>query len=327
MKSRPIPISKSRKIKVGITIGDPSGIGPEITLKVLSLLEGRAEFTVIGDKWVLERVNRKSRKPLSLSNYIDLGNVKHRDFSFGKTSAEYGRASIEYLDCALGLLKQGRIDCLVTCPISKESINKAGFPYTGHTEYLTANTKAGNTLMMLLNKELKFGLLTRHLAIKDIPAALTSSRLRSVILLAQDALRKLFLIRRPRVIVCGLNPHASDNGLLGKEENTLIRPVLRKLGGSIKGIYGPLPADIAIARARQKQYDCVIAIYHDQALIPLKLLDPRRGVNLTVGLPFIRTSPLHGTAFDIAGRNLADPLSLSEAVGLAIKCTLNQKKA
>jgi 4-hydroxythreonine-4-phosphate dehydrogenase len=181
--------------------------------------------------------------------------------------------------------------------------------------------------MMLLNKDLKFSLVTRHIALEAVPRAINKYKLQRIISITNQALKNLFLIKEPRLVVCGLNPHASDNGVIGSEENQVIKPVIAGFAKTLKNIYGPLPADVAIKKANQHKYDCIIAMYHDQALIPLKLLGDESGVNLTLGLPFIRTSPLHGTAFDIAATKLANPDSMLAAINLAIKCTLNQKRA
>ncbi|MFA5145286.1 MAG: 4-hydroxythreonine-4-phosphate dehydrogenase PdxA [Candidatus Omnitrophota bacterium] len=314
-------------IKVGITMGDPSGIGPAITAAAINKLKRhRADFLVIGDEWVF---NKASNPKLHPQNYkfIDLHNVCRDNFSFGKVRAEYGRASIEYLDKALELLKDNSIDCLVTCPISKEAIKKAGFTYGGHTEYLSERTGAKDPVMMLLNKELRFALVSRHIPLKNVSSAISREALRKTISLARESLKKLFLIKEPRIVVCGLNPHASDNGSIGLEENKVIRPLLNKLKIKMKYLSGPISADVAIAKANRKEYDCVIAMYHDQALIPLKLCPGNKGVNITLGLPFIRTSPLHGTAFDIAANRIsANPDSLMEAILLAVKCAPNLKK-
>jgi len=277
-------------IKVGITIGDPSGIGPIITAKALKKLRGEAQFVVIGDP---------------------------------NTKLSPGEASIRFLDESLRLLKNKSIDCLVTCPISKEAINQAGYKYSGHTEYFADKTGVKNPVMMLLNKDLKFSLVTRHVPLKDVSAKLNRKLLEENIIITRAALKKLFAVKRPRLVICGLNPHASDNGVIGEEENAVIKPVLAKLH-----LDGPLSSDVAIQKAYNKEYDCVIAMYHDQALIPLKLTDASSGVNITLGLPFIRTSPLHGTAFDIVKTpHLADPSSLIAAIKLAIKCASNLKKA
>jgi 4-hydroxythreonine-4-phosphate dehydrogenase len=180
--------------------------------------------------------------------------------------------------------------------------------------------------MMLLNKRLKISLVTRHLPLKDVPSQIKAGEIKKVILLTYAGLRELFALKKPRIVVCGVNPHASDNGVIGNEENDIIKPLIQKLKARIPAIAGPLSADIAIAKAVCGEYDCAVAMYHDQALIPLKVLGNQSGVNLTLGLPFIRTSPLHGTAFDIARGKRADPSSLISAITLAVQCTLNRKK-
>jgi 4-hydroxythreonine-4-phosphate dehydrogenase len=309
------------KIRVAITMGDPSGIGPEVTLKTLPFAAEIAPVTVIGDSTVLARLGRfKKTKNVS---FVDLKNVARGNFSFGKLKAEYGRASLEYLKEALRLMGAGEIDCLVTAPVSKEAIYKAGLKFSGQTEYLAWRTRASGAVMMLSNRYFKFSLVTRHLPLNDVARALNKKELTKVICSTHKALKKLFAFRHPRIAVCGLNPHASDNGVIGKEENSIIKPVVQKLKSSIGHLEGPLSSDVAIARAYKKEYDAVIAMYHDQALIPLKLSDVSSGVNMTLGLPFVRTSPLHGTAFDIAGKNLADAHSMIEAVRLAVQCSKN----
>lgn len=325
MSLKPRPTSKKYKVKVGITIGDPSGIGPAITLKAIRRLENFADFVVIGDTWVFGQLPVPGCR-LPAVKFIDLNNVSRKDFKFGQVRAGYGRASIEYLDKALELIKNKQIDCLVTCPISKESINKAGFFYGGHTEYFAKKTGVKDFVMLLLNNRLKISLVTRHLAIRNVPSSLTREELRRNIILTHKSLKDIFGIKEPRLAVCGLNPHASDNGLLGIEENKIIKPVLKTVRKKIGNIDGPLPADTAMFKSAAGQYDAIVAMYHDQALIALKLTGV--GVNMTLGLPFIRTSPLHGTAFDIAGSpGAADPDSLVEAIKLAVRCSINLKKA
>lgn len=308
-------------------MGDPSGIGPAVIAKAFPRLKGIADFTVIGDKGVFQRLPLKARR-LSSVKFIDLRNVRRHNFQFGKVRAEYARASIEYLDRALDLIKEKAIDCLVTSPVSKEAISSAGFKYHGHTEYFAERTNTKYLAMMLLNKTLKTVLVTRHVALKDVPSKINKDAISKAILLAHSSLKRLFSIQNPKIAVCGLNPHASDNGLIGNEENSVIAPVIRRLKSKLGiQIDGPLSADVAVYKTGNGEYDCVIAMYHDQALIPLKLCGSDSGVNLTLGLPFIRTSPLHGTAFDIAGNfGLVNPNSLIAAVKLAIRCTLNLKK-
>lgn len=309
-------------------MGDPSGIGPAITASAIEKLKGFAGFTVIGDKWVFEKATKLQGLKAASCQFIDLHNVSHKDFKFGKVKAEYGRASIEYVDQALELIKNKQIDCLVTCPVSKEAVSLARYNnFSGHTEYLASRTNTGYFAMMLLNKKLRFSLATRHIALKEVSSRLSSSEIYKTALLTYRSLKRLFFIKKPRIAVCGVNPHASDNGLLGKEENEIIKPAVARLKRIIKDIDGPLSADTAVLRAAQGKYDCVIAMYHDQALIPLKLSGASFGVNLTLGLGFVRTSPLHGTAFDIAGKpDLADAGSLIEAIKVGVLCSLNQKK-
>ena len=331
------PTLKSSKIRVGLTIGDPAGIGPAITLLALRKLKTLANFTVIGTSGVLARaakllkINHKQSLGFDFGRveWIDLNNLESKKFKFGRLDAQNGRASVEYLDVALKLLKNKKIDCLVTCPISKEAINLAGSKFFGHTEYLASATGCQDLVMMLLNDKLKFSLLTRHIRLRDVSKMLTRENIENNILNTVRGLKKLFLIKNPRLVVCGVNPHASDNGLIGLEEKEVIMPVIKKLNKKLNGLIANKVwgADSAISSAAQGKFDCLIAAYHDQALIALKLTGFESGVNLTLGLPFVRTSPLHGVAFDIASKPvLADPYSLIAAIKLAIKCTLNQKR-
>ena len=307
-------------------MGDPSGIGPAITLKAVKALKGKADFVVIGDDWVLNRIS-KIQKLGKGSRFIDLNNVARNNFATGIIKAEYGKASIEYLDKAMELINKREIDCLVTSPISKEAVIKAGFKVSGHTEYFLKKCGLNEVVMMLLNDALRFSLVTRHIPLKDVSAQLSADKLYNNIIMTNQSLKDLFGIRNPRIGVCSLNPHASENGLIGKEENRIIKPVLRKLSAGIN-VSGPLSSDVAVLKAYQGEFDCLIALYHDQALIPLKLTGHETGINMTLGLPFIRTSPLHGTAFDIAKNpGKADPSSLIAAIKLAIKCALTQKRA
>ena len=324
------PTLKSSKIRVGLTIGDPAGIGPAITLLALKKLKAKADFTVIGSGFVLAKAAKLLRVTLEPVKLIDINNISERKFKFGSLNAQNGSACLKYLDTALGLLKNNEIDCLVTCPISKEAIHLAGANFSGHTEYLAQATGCQDLVMMLLNDKLKFSLLTRHIRLRDVSRMLTQNKLEANILNTVEGLKSLFLIKKPRLVICGVNPHASDNGVIGNEEKNIIIPVVKslnkKLGVFVTG--GLLGADLAISSAAKGRFDCVVAIYHDQALIALKLTGSDHGVNLTLGLPFVRTSPLHGTAFDIASKpTLANPNSLIAAIKLAIKCTLNQKKA
>ncbi|MEW6075256.1 MAG: 4-hydroxythreonine-4-phosphate dehydrogenase PdxA [Candidatus Omnitrophota bacterium] len=326
MKSKKIHISRfSKRIRVGITMGDPSGIGSEIIARSLTSLGRIADFTVIGDAFVFSKVASCVRRKLVCS-FVDLHNVRRMGFSFGTIKAEYGKASVEYLDKAMDLLKDTQLDCLVTAPISKEALSLAGISLTGHTEYLTRATSAKRVVMMLLNKFLKISLVTRHLPLQQVSRSIHKRLIVETLLRTREALSTLFLIRKPRIVMCGLNPHASDNGVLGPEERSIIIPALRGIGR--KGtVDGPLSADVALYKLLHKEYDAAVAMYHDQALIALKLLDASTGVNMTLGLPFVRTSPLHGTAFDIAGKGCANALPMQAAIQTAIQCCVNLKNA
>ncbi|HPT39252.1 MAG TPA: 4-hydroxythreonine-4-phosphate dehydrogenase PdxA [Candidatus Omnitrophota bacterium] len=330
MKSKNSPISKSSKIRVALTIGDPAGIGAAITLQALKILKDKADFTVIGDGRVLAQAARLLKVIPVPVKLIDLNNVQTNHFRFGCLNAQNGKASLEYLDAALELLNRKEIDCLVTCPVSKEAVSLSKAKFSGHTEYLGQRTGAKSLVMMLINDKLKFSLVTRHIPLRDVSRMLTRKNMETNITDTVKGLQDLFLIKKPRLAVCGINPHASDNGVIGTEEQEIINPVIKKLNKKIRdiSISTVLGADVAISQAAKGKFDCVIAAYHDQALIALKLTGFDSGVNLTLGLPFVRTSPLHGTAFDIADRpGLANPASLVAAIKLAIKCTLNQKKA
>ena len=223
------PTLKSSKIRVGLTIGDPAGIGPAITLQAIKKLKNQADFTVIGDRGVLTKAAKLLKIKLGLVNLIDLNNVEEKKFSFGLLSARNGKASLEYLDVALELLKNHKIDCLVTCPISKEAINLAGFKFSGHTEYLAKYTGTDDLVMMLINDKLKFSLVTRHIRLRDVSRMLTRKILENNILNTVKGLKSLFLIKKPRLVVCGVNPHASDNGVIGTEEQKIIIPEIKSL--------------------------------------------------------------------------------------------------
>lgn len=310
-------------------MGDPSGIGPAITVKALNELAGQADFVLLGDSRVLEKIKGFKNLLKNKVKIVSLDNIKIKGFKFGEIRGEYGRASIEYLDKSLELLRSKDIECLITSPVSKDAINRAGFKFSGHTEYFINKTRPGyGTQMMLLNKYLRFTLVTRHLSLKEVPEALNAELIYRSALVTYRSLKEIFGISSPRIAICGLNPHASDNGLFGYEEEKIINPALRRIKEEVKFISGPLPADTAIQKAFNGKFDALIAMYHDQALIPLKLTGADSGVNITLGLKFIRTSPLHGTAFDIArDPKSANPKSLISAIKLALKCASTQKRA
>lgn len=306
-------------------MGDPSGIGPEIIVKALSdkRISRLCNITVIGDYFTIEKSKKDlgSKPELSL---LDLSNVPQNNFSYGQHRPSFGRAAVEYIDRAVTMLKRREADALVTAPINKASVRSAGFnDFEGHTEYLAAKTDTKEFAMMFVGKKLKIALVTRHIALKDVPSSISTDSVHKAIMLTANYLRKYFKIKDPKIGVAGLNPHAGDNGLFGDEEAKVIMPGIKLSLGDIKNIYGPISPDAIFYEALRGKFDAVIAMYHDQGLTPFKMLYFRDGVNLTLGLPFIRTSPDHGTAFDIAGKGIADPASMKEAILLACRLSEN----
>lgn len=302
-------------------MGDPSGVGPEVTIKALGdkKISGLAHITVIGDYFVINKV----KKDLKLSaefSIVDLTNVPQNNFSYGKSTAASGKASIEYVAHALEMIKKGEADSLVTAPVNKSSVRKAGFTdFEGHTEYIADKTGTKDISMMFVGKRLKISLVTRHLALKDVAGSISADNVYKTIVMTADCLKKHFHIADPKIGVAGLNPHAGDSGLFGDEEAEAISPAIKKALVQVKGVFGPVPADVIFYEALNGKCDAIVAMYHDQALTPFKMLYFRDGVNLTLGLPFIRTSADHGTAFDIAGSGVADASSMKEAIRLAAR--------
>lgn len=318
---RRVRISRSNKARVIITMGDPSGVGPEVTLKALASpqVKGLANFLVIGDKSVLARQARDTGCKVH-PHILDLANVNAKSFAYGKQDALFGDASIQYIDMALELVAGGSAGAIVTAPVNKASVKKSGIDdFQGHTEYIADKFKVKKFAMMFAAAGLRVALVTRHIALKDVARILSADMIYDTIELTHRYLEKYFRIKNPRIAVCGLNPHAGEDGSFGNEEARLIAPALKNAAHLSKNISGPIPADVAFYGAINKRYDAVVAMYHDQGLAPFKMLYFESGVNLTLGLPFIRTSPDHGTAFNIAGKGKADPRSMIEAIKLACR--------
>jgi 4-hydroxythreonine-4-phosphate dehydrogenase len=240
-------------------------------------------------------------------------------FHMGVAAAKSGEASVAFIRTAVRLAQTGCIDAIVTAPINKEAINLGGCHYPGHTELLTDLTDAQEAGMMIVGGGLKVMFVTTHVAVQKLSSILTKDGITKAIRLAHRALRDLFGIARPRIGVAALNPHAGEGGLFGEEERAVIKPAARRARASRIDASDPLPADTLFSKAVRGDYDAVVAMYHDQGLIPLKLVAFGHCVNLTVGLPIIRTSVDHGTAYDIAGKGVADPGSLIEAMTLAVR--------
>lgn len=332
----------SRRPVIGITMGDPCGIGPEIVVKALAdpAIRNLARFVVYGLNelmayaadlaeidpfwWRLQHDSPRARFDLAhdvvvldYDEYSILGQVVHRPTRQG------GQASLAFLrDAAAAAMKTekepGRLDAIVTAPISKESWQMAGSRHPGHTEYLTRTTNAKRSVMMFISPRLRVALATIHIPLMDIRNKLTIGRVFDPIDLGHQACVQLG-ISHPKIAVCGLNPHASENGLFGDEETRLIEPAIVAAREQGMDVHGPYPADTLFVAATEGKYDLVIAMYHDQGLIPVKLMGFADAVNVTLGLPIVRTSPDHGTAFDIVGRNRADPSSLKMAIRQAVQ--------
>jgi len=319
---------------IGITMGDAAGIGPEITTKAVTSgeIQRICKPIVIGDKRIMKEAMKIAKlqnidiNPVTkvdqakfmrgIIDVYDLQNLKPSKVKVGKISAACGKAAVEYLKKAINLAMDQEIDAITTAPINKEAINKAGFKYQGHTEILAERTGAKNYAMMFISDILWIMLVTTHLAIKDISKNIDKKKVLNTIKLANDVVKKLRQ-KKPRIGVAGLNPHAGEAGLFGDEEEKIIAPAIseaKKLGINVKG---PISPDAIFYLANIGMFDIVVSMYHDQGLIPLKLLSFNRSVNVTVGLPIIRTSVDHGTGFDIAGKGWANPTSLIEAIKVA----------
>lgn len=313
-------------------MGDPSGIGPEVLLKSLASLrravQGRSfPLTVIGDLSFLKKLAYRLNLtiPWEKIHWIDVP-LKEK-ICPGRVQPSAGRAAYACLQEAVRRLRAGQADALVTAPVSKEAIVRAGIRWQGHTEYL-ADQFHRRTTMLLVTGRFRAGLVTTHAAIRDLPARLKKAAVVHTLRQVREALTRDFGVKRPRIGLAALNPHGGEGGLFGGEEKKILLPAVRTVRAAesdhpelVEGyrIDGPLPVDSLIHAAAQGRYDALVCIYHDQALIPLKLLGWNRAVNVTLGLPFIRTSPVHGTAFDIAGRGKADAGSMRSALELAVK--------
>jgi 4-hydroxythreonine-4-phosphate dehydrogenase len=324
------------KLPLGITLGDPAGIGPEVILKALGHARlARVPAVVVGDVATLRETARRlrlrceivpveagmatprvrrGRRVVPVLAVGRLGAAARRP---GKPSVAGGRAAYRAIVTATRLAQAGTLAGVVTAPINKAWVTRAGFPVSGHTELLKELTGAGDVRMMLAGRRLRVVLVTMHLALADVPKALDVDGVARTIRVAAEHLRRYHRVPEPRIAVAGLNPHAGEGGLFGREEGRIIAPAIARARRAGVDASGPHPADSLFHQAAHGTYDAVIAMYHDQGLIPLKLLHFHDAVNVTLGLPIVRTSPDHGTAYDIAGRGGADPGSMIEAVALA----------
>jgi 4-hydroxythreonine-4-phosphate dehydrogenase len=339
--------SAKGKVVIGITMGDPTGIGPEIVIKALLDRSIREKVfpVVFGDKGVLARVAQdigitdvRFREIASIDSVRNaeigkreilvksISNLKMTKLRYGRPDRNCGRAMVNYVKEAVDAAMAGYIDAIVTAPINKEAINEAGFRYGGHTDMIADFTGTKEFTMMFISKHFKVSLVTIHVPLKDVSMRITPQRIYKVGLLTWKTLRQYFGLKNPKIGVCGLNPHAGEGGIFGDEEKDLIYPGIVSMRSKGIDAEGPLSPDSAFWRAYNKEFDAIIAMYHDQGLIPVKLIDFDNAVNVTIGIPIIRTSPGHGTAYNIAGQGKANPEPMKSAIELAYQMFLTKKQ-
>jgi 4-hydroxythreonine-4-phosphate dehydrogenase len=293
----------NRRIRLAISMGDPRGIGPEITAAVLA--PGiDADVTLIGSREQIAAIPAQQRIPTGSWRPDGVARA---------SAAEAGLIAGRAIEQAARLALSGEVDAIVTAPVDKHALHLAGFPYPGHTEWLAHLAGGCDVAMMLASDRLRVVLVTTHVAFRDVPLLLTTERIVRVGNVTRTALQKFFAIPEPRLAICALNPHAGEQGLFGDEEARVLSPAAERLGAA-----GPLPADTVFVRAMRGEFDVVLAPYHDVGMAAIKVASFGSGVNVTLGLPFIRTSPDHGTALDIAGTGRADPSSMRAAIELAM---------
>lgn len=324
-------VSKRKKLRLAVSFGDPAGIGPEVALKAFHLLPRsvRNSLTVFGDIGYFRRLDQKYKTGV---NIVEAGKAQASDdclrvepvcdlhfhsFEFGVVDKRCGAAAMGSLEEAARLTLAGEFDALITPPIHKKSVNLAGYVVPGHTEFLSAVCGDVPVAMMLASPALKVVVATTHLALRDVPSALTARKLLRTMKLVDKSLTA-YLGEKPRIAVCGLNPHASDGGLFGNEERRIIAPAIKRAVKMGIKATGPYPADTLFTPRALKTYDVALAMYHDQGLIPVKTLGFGKTVNITLGLPFLRVSVDHGAAFDIAGKNMADAGPMAHAIRTAV---------
>ena len=313
------------KSLIGITMGDPGGIGPEVILKALTSPEIRAaaNYVVIGSEKVLSNISDGALA--DNISVLDLDNFTVNNATIHKPLPESGKASVEYILKGLDLAINGKIDALVTAPISKEAIKLAGYDYAGHTELLKEKTSVENVVMFMVGKGLRVSFVTTHLAVNEISGAINQENVFSTIQITATGLKTFFGIDNPKIAVCGLNPHCGDGDRFGTEERDVIMPAIERAQEMGIDCHGPLSADTVFNKALNGEYDIVVVQFHDQGTIPIKMHAFDSGVNITLGIPVIRTSPTHGTAFDIAGKGVANPGSMIEAIRTAVLMTETRK--
>ncbi len=321
------------KAIIAVPMGDPAGIGPEITVKSFlnnEVLEA-ANSIVVGDKKIIDKALEITGTDLQVNvikeveeadfssnaiNLIDLNNIDTKTFEFGEVQKQCGKAAFEYIEHAIKLAMDGKVDAMATTPINKESLKAAEVPFIGHTEMLEELTNSHDPLTMFQVRSLRIFFLTRHLSVKAAIDQMTAERVHDYIKRSYDALIKLG-VKEPKLAVAGLNPHSGEGGLFGNEEIDEITPGIKRAQKDGYEVAGPVPADSVFFQALNGRYDAVISLYHDQGHIAAKMTDFHKTISITNGLPFLRSSVDHGTAFDIAGQNIASSESMEECIKLA----------
>lgn len=299
-------------------MGDPAGIGPEVAVRACSTLRRLARFVLVGDRRVIEAAARRYARDarFEVDEVSSLGAFDRRP---GKPTSAGAEAAYRAILRAVELVQAGVASAIVTAPVSKHAIQSLGIDFPGHTETIAALAGKAEVRMMMAGATLRIVLVTTHIRFTDVPAAVTLERVVGTAEIASNALRRHFGIRKPRIALAGLNPHAGEGGAFGDEEVRVLAPAVERARAQGIRLDGPHPPDTVFLRARSGDFDAVVALYHDQGLIPFKLVHFHDGVNVTLGLPFPRTSPDHGTAYDIAGRGKADASSMVSAIRLAVE--------
>ena len=325
------------KIRLGISIGDINGIGCEVALKTFQdvrMLEFCTPVLFASNKTISDQKSQMNSTisfngikdaSQAVDGKINVVNVWREapKTEVGKATQDGGKYAIKSLRAAVGALKKNTIDVLVTAPINKNNVQSDEFKFPGHTDYL-AQELQGDSLMLMVSGPLKVGLLTDHLAVKDVAQAITTKLIKMKVATMMQSLKKDFGIRKPKIALLGINPHSGDNGTIGQEDEKIMKPVIKELFDNGNMVFGPYAADSFFGSNSYKSFDGILAAYHDQGLIPFKTLSFGKGVNFTAGLSKVRTSPDHGTAYEIAGTGKADESSFKEAVFMAIQVQKNR---
>lgn len=326
--------AKSNKPVIGISIGDINGIGPEVIIKALSDSRILDHITpiIFGSTKVLSFYRKLLNfEDFHYSQLRSINELNHRkvnvvncwpemiEIKVGQVTEEAGNCAYLALREAVNYLKEDKIDAIVTAPINKKNIQREGFKFVGHTDFISEELGVDENLMLMINEDLRIGVVTAHIPIDEVSKSLSQEIVEIKLNIMIKALKNDFGIDKPRVALLGLNPHAGEDGLLGREESEIIEPVISKFKNKGHLVFGPFPSDGFFGTLQYQKYDGILAMYHDQGLIPFKMLGFESGVNYTAGIPKVRTSPDHGTAYSIAGKNIASPLSMREALYLASK--------